>query len=92
MVVASLLSPSTRTAAQVFETEHALAFLDAFPVVKGHALLVPKAKGYTTLMDMPAEVAASVLQELPRLARAVKLATGAAGVNVLANNGSSAGQ
>ena len=27
---------------KIFETEHALAFLDAFPMAKGHALLVPK--------------------------------------------------
>lgn len=31
---------------KIFETEHALAFLDAFPMAKGHALLVPKATGY----------------------------------------------
>ena len=30
---------------KIFETEHALAFLDAFPMVKGHSLLVPKATG-----------------------------------------------
>ena len=31
---------------KIFETEHALAFLDAFPMAKGHALLIPKATGY----------------------------------------------
>eukprot|EP00964_Phaeocystis_antarctica_P007699 scaffold4155_cov70-Phaeocystis_antarctica.AAC.2 len=38
-------------------------------------------------MDMPADVAASVLKELPRLARLVKQATGADGVNIVQNSG-----
>ena len=29
---------------KLFETEHALAFLDAFPMTRGHALLIPKAR------------------------------------------------
>lgn len=77
---------------KIFETEHALAFLDAFPMTRGHALLIPKAPGYATIMDMPEEMAANVLKELPRLARAVKAATGAEGVNIIQNNGRAAGQ
>lgn len=34
---------------KIFETEHVLAILDAFPVVPGHALLLPKASGYATI-------------------------------------------
>mmetsp|Transcript_6259 Transcript_6259/g.21479 ORF Transcript_6259/g.21479 Transcript_6259/m.21479 type:complete len:144 (+) Transcript_6259:118-549(+) len=77
---------------KVFETDHALAFLDAFPMAPGHALLIPKAKGYVTVMDMPPDVAGEVLKELPRLAKAVKEATGATGVNIVQNNGPEAGQ
>lgn len=29
---------------KLFETEHVLAILDAFPMAKGHALLLPKAR------------------------------------------------
>jgi histidine triad (HIT) family protein len=29
---------------KIFETAHALAILDAFPTVEGHALLIPKAR------------------------------------------------
>ncbi|CAK0852558.1 unnamed protein product [Prorocentrum cordatum] len=75
-----------------FETDHAIAILDAFPCTPGHALLLPKAKGYVTVMDMPAEAAAAVLRELPRLARLVQGATGADGVNVVQNNYAAAGQ
>lgn len=46
---------------KIFETEHALAFLDAFPSTPGHALLVPKASGFSTVEDMPADVAANVM-------------------------------
>lgn len=74
------------------QTEHALAFLDAFPATKGHCLLIPKATGYATVMDLPADIAANVLSELPRLSRAVKAATGADGITILQNNGSAAGQ
>ena len=77
---------------KIFETEHALAFLDAFPMAKGHALLIPKAEGYASVIDMPPEVAAEVLKELPRRAKHVKDATGCDGVNIVQNNGASAGQ
>ena len=77
---------------KIFETEHALAFLDAFPMAKGHSLLIPKAEGYASVIDMPPEVAAEVLKELPRLAKHVKDATGCDGVNIVQNNGASAGQ
>ena len=76
---------------KLFETEHALAILDAFPMCPGHSLLLPKADGYATIMDMPEAAAADLLRELPRLARAVAAATGSDGVNVLQNNGA-AGQ
>eukprot|EP00238_Polyblepharides_amylifera_P013274 CAMPEP_0196580146 /NCGR_PEP_ID=MMETSP1081-20130531/27426_1 /TAXON_ID=36882 /ORGANISM="Pyramimonas amylifera, Strain CCMP720" /LENGTH=145 /DNA_ID=CAMNT_0041899943 /DNA_START=173 /DNA_END=610 /DNA_ORIENTATION=+ len=77
---------------KLFETEHAYAFLDAFPMARGHALLIPKALGYATVLDMPEDVAANVFKELPRLARAVKEATGADGVNIVQNSGEAAGQ
>ena len=53
---------------KIFETEHSLAILDAFPMVEGHALLLPKVK-CVSVLDMAAEVAAHVLSELPRLAK-----------------------
>ena len=48
--------------------------------------------GYAELYDMPPDVAAAVLRELPRLCKAVKEATGCEGVNVVQNNGGAAGQ
>jgi histidine triad (HIT) family protein len=60
--------------------------------LQGHALLIPKAPGYATIYDMPPDVAANVLRELPRLAKAVQAATGCDGVNIVQNNGGAAGQ
>ena len=77
---------------KIFETEYAYAFLDAFPVSRGHCLLIPKALGFRTIMDMDPETASSLLRELPRLAKAVQAATGCSGVNILQNNDASAGQ
>ncbi|EEY57253.1 HIT domain-containing protein, putative [Phytophthora infestans T30-4] len=77
---------------KLFETEHVLAILDAFPVAPGHALLIPKALGFATVTDMTPEVAANLFKELPRLAKAVQAATGADGLNIIQNNGAASGQ
>mmetsp|Transcript_14207 Transcript_14207/g.36780 ORF Transcript_14207/g.36780 Transcript_14207/m.36780 type:complete len:202 (+) Transcript_14207:63-668(+) len=80
--------PSTK----VLESPHAIAILDAFPVVPGHTLLLPRQGGFATLADMPGDAASEVLKELPRLVRAIMEATGAEGVNIIQNNGAAAGQ
>ena len=76
---------------RLYEDEHVLAFLDVGPVSRGHCLLVPKRR-YVELDGVPAEVGAALGAVLPRLVRAVKAATGCDGLNVLQNNGESAGQ
>ena len=64
--------------ARVIETDESIAFLDINPVIHGHTLLVPKAH-YPSLADLPDALAGAVCSLLPRLARAVAAATGAAG-------------
>lgn len=81
----------TIPSARVLETDQAVAFLDIGPLNPGHTLLVPRAH-HATLGDLPDELAAHVGSLLPRLCRAVKSATGAAGLNVVVNNGEAAGQ
>lgn len=76
---------------KIFETEHCIAILDAFPVAPGHALLIPKQEA-RDVTEMTAEAAAETLKELPRLCRAVQAATGVEGINVLSNCGAVAGQ
>ena len=79
--------PSTK----VMETDDALAFMDIGPVAQGHVLLIPKCH-YERLEDMPPALAGAVMGHLPALVGAAGQATGAAGVNVLQNNGAAAGQ
>ncbi len=76
---------------KVLETPHCLAFLDIGPLAEGHVLLIPS-DHFETIDQMPADLAAAMLAQLPRLVGAVRAATGCAGVNVLQNNGAVAHQ
>lgn len=78
-------------AAKVLETDRAVAFLDINPVNHGHVLLIPR-DVYPTVADLPDDLAAHLGSLLPRLCRAVKAASGAEALNVIANNGPVAGQ
>ena len=75
----------------VLETEDALAFLDIGPLAEGHLLLIPKPH-YARLVDLPESVLSRVVALLPKLAGAVRKVTGAAGHNILQNDGRVAGQ
>jgi len=77
--------------ARVLETDQAVAFLDIGPLNPGHTLLLPRSH-LAQLGELPDELAAHLGALLPRLCRAVKAATGAAGLNVVVNNGRAAGQ
>jgi len=77
---------------KVYESTSVLAFLDLFPVCPGHTVVIPKALGFPTFMDMPADKAGDLTKELPKIAKAVKEATGADAVNILQNSGADAGQ
>ncbi len=77
--------------ATVLRTEACQAFLDIGPLSEGHLLVIP-VKHYTRMEDMPPEELAQLSRELPGLGRALVEVTGAAGYNLLQNNGSAAGQ
>ena len=62
-----------------------LAFLDARPVFKGHALLVPRAH-VVTLLDLPASLRDGFLAAAQVLASAVVEGLGAQGSFVAMNN------
>ncbi|MFP3937035.1 MAG: HIT family protein [Phycisphaerae bacterium] len=73
-------------AAKVLEDDSSIAFLDIGPVAAGHTLLIPR-KHVETLDELSDDDAAGTLRHLPRLVRAVRVATGCEGLNVLQNNG-----
>ena len=77
--------------ARLYETETVLAFLDIAPVMKGHALVIPKAH-HPLVWDLPAGLAGELLAAVGRVGQAVLSATGAEGLNVMMNNLEAAGQ
>ncbi|GAG67462.1 unnamed protein product, partial [marine sediment metagenome] len=66
-----------------------MAFLDVFPVSKGHSLLIPK-KHYVNLFDVDPDVAAHMARRLLELTRGVKNATGEEGIMIVVANGAGA--
>lgn len=76
---------------KVYEDAHVLAFLDIFPLSRGHTLVIPKEPA-PTVDRLSDESAAAVGRALPRIARAVMKATGAEAYNILQNNGDLAHQ
>jgi histidine triad (HIT) family protein len=78
-------------AVKVYEDEHVYAFLDINPVSKGHTLVVPK-KPCEGLLDCDPEILASLIKAVQKIARAVKAAAHADGINIMQNDGAAAGQ
>ncbi len=76
---------------KVYEDDQVLAFLDVFPLSKGHTLVIPKVHA-ETLDQLDDEHAAAIGRVLPRIARAVKKVSGAEAYNILQNNGALAHQ
>ena len=76
-------------AARLYESETVLAFLDAFPLARGHCLVIPKAHR-ERIQDMPPELCAEVFGIVRRLAARADSITGATLVAV--HNGRDSGQ
>jgi len=77
---------------KVFESKTTLAFLDAHPMAEGHTIVVPKLKGHRDMLTMPVLKTADFLSDVQKVAKAVKDAFGADGVNIWQNNGEASGQ
>lgn len=78
-------------ASVVYENDFVLAFLDVAPLAEGHLLIIPR-DHYPDLVSLPPVACAQLMSSLPALGRALLGVTGAAGFNVLINNGTVAGQ
>ncbi len=74
---------------KIYETENLIAFLDAQPVSKGHALVVPK-QHIENIHE--AEDMDFMWNGIVKVSNAVKNAFDAEGINVEQNNGEVAGQ
>jgi histidine triad (HIT) family protein len=78
-------------AAKVYEDDHVLAFMDAYPQARGHTLVVPKAAA-RNLLDVEPEALQGLIVRVQRIARAVRAALKPDGVTVMQFNGEAGGQ
>lgn len=85
------IASGRKSARKVLETPRALAFLDAFPLVKGHTLVVPKAHAERVEQLKP-EDAGALFEAVSRVTEAVQKATEAPSTTLMVNNGIEAGQ
>ena len=72
---------------KVAEDEETIAFLDIFPLSRGHTLVIPKAH-YAKLHELPE----ATMTSLGRMVLRVATALGACDYNILQNNGTKAHQ
>ena len=73
----------------VHEDDRTLAFMDLFPLTRGHALVVPKAH-CDSLLDCDPDDAAAVMRTSQRVAQAAMRAYAPDGLNLLQTNGAAA--
>ena len=76
---------------KLYEDSEVVAFMDISPIVKGHALVIPKAH-YDPLTAMPPALLGRVMSVVQRVAAAQTAALRADGVNLFQANGAAAGQ
>ena len=79
-------------AARVFEDDHILAFMDAFPQARGHTLVIPKHSTARNLLDEAPDRLSSLILGVQRVARAVRAALKPDGLVITQFNGAVAGQ
>ena len=78
--------------AKIYEDDHVLAFMDAFPQSKGHSLVISKVSKARNLLDVEPEVLNSLMAAVQKVARAARAALNPDGIVVTQFNGAPAGQ
>ena len=75
----------------IYEDDIFRVIMDANPVSRGHALILPK-NHIANIYELPEETAARLYPLAAKLALRMKQTLGCDGLNVLQNNGAAAGQ
>jgi histidine triad (HIT) family protein len=78
-------------AQKIYEDDLVIAFLDHRPIRRGHTLVIPKTH-YETILDIPDEDLAYLIQVVKKLAGHIKKRLEATGLRVSNNNYASARQ
>lgn len=75
----------------IFEDDNVKVILDIAPAAKGHAILLVK-QHVANIFELDSELAGKVFSVVPKVAIALKEELGCDGMNILQNNGETAGQ
>jgi histidine triad (HIT) family protein len=75
----------------IYEDDDHVAFLDKYPIDKGHSLVLPK-KHYEKLTDMESQNVGNLFSKIPYIVRAIMAATKADAFSIAQNNGRAAKQ
>ena len=75
----------------IYENEKFRVILDNGPATEGHALVLPK-EHFADLFEIPADWAAEAMKTAQITAELLKDKLGADGLNIVQNNGETAGQ
>lgn len=82
---------SNREGHFVYEDENHVAFLDKYPIDKGHVLVVPK-KHHEKITDMDEKNVGELFSIIPKIAKGIMKSTGAVAFSLAQNNGRAAKQ
>ncbi|MFX1321229.1 MAG: HIT family protein [Promethearchaeota archaeon] len=75
----------------IFENKLNLAFLDIFPISRGHTIVIPK-NHYTNLEDIPDDKLSELFKSVKQIATIIHNKLKIDGYNILQNNFKAAGQ
>ena len=75
----------------LFEDDLTISFLDIRPLNFGHSLVIPK-NHYDNFYDVKAKDLDAVIKSTQHLTNAIRKSLNPDGINIISNNGSSAGQ
>ncbi len=76
---------------KLYEDENVVSFLTIAPINEGHALVVSK-KHYEDFFDTPKEILEQIINVGQKISIAIKQTIECSGINIVQNNGKSAGQ
>jgi histidine triad (HIT) family protein len=75
----------------ISQDDNAIAFLDAFPLAEGHALIIPT-KHYSKIQDMSREHSSAIFDMLRTITASIEEASGVKASTIAIHNGIEAGQ
>lgn len=76
---------------KLYEDDSVVSFLTIAPINEGHALVVPKSH-YQDFFDTPESELQKIISVGQKVSSAIKKAVNCTGINIVQNNGKSAGQ